>query len=87
MLQHSLGYFKKTSGPEEKQFFLSTLEEYMKGSIPLMVPVNIIKSWILRDKVSYLAQQSFFTLSPVDCPAPWIQQSENESISNSFTLS
>ena len=64
-----------------------TLEEYMKGSIPLMVPVNIIKSWILRDKVSYLAQQSFFTPFPSGLPGTWIQQSENESISNSFTLS
>lgn len=68
VLQHSLGYFKRTSGPEEKQFFLSTLEEYMKGSIPLMVPVNIIKSWIVRDKVSYLAQQSFFTPFPSGLP-------------------
>ncbi len=68
VLQHSLGYFKKTTGSNEKLFFLSILEEYSNGSIPLMVPVNILKAWIVRDKVSYLAQQSFFTPFPSGLP-------------------
>ena len=37
---------------------------YREGKLPLIVPVDIMKSWIIRTNKEYLAQQSFFNPYP-----------------------
>jgi uncharacterized protein YbgA (DUF1722 family)/uncharacterized protein YbbK (DUF523 family) len=64
VMLHSLGYFKKDLSREEKSFFLDSLRKYDEGSIPMMVNLNILKSWIIRFKLDYLAKQTFFEPYP-----------------------
>lgn len=64
VLMHALGYFSKNLTNEEKAFFLDALEEYRNGKLPLSVPNNLLRSWIIRFGSDYLAQQSFFTPFP-----------------------
>ncbi|MBN1354375.1 MAG: DUF1722 domain-containing protein [Candidatus Omnitrophica bacterium] len=64
VLMHALGYFAKKLKSEEKKFFLNTLEEYRREQVPLSVPVNIMRSYIIRFNEGYLSQQTFFEPYP-----------------------
>jgi uncharacterized protein YbgA (DUF1722 family)/uncharacterized protein YbbK (DUF523 family) len=63
-LMHILGYFSEELKPEEKRFFLNTLEEYRREQIPFSVPANILYSYVVRFSQSYLRQQVFFEPYP-----------------------
>lgn len=64
VLMNSLGYFSKDLKSDEKQFFLHQLKRYREGRVPLVVPVDIMKSWIIRTNKEYLAHQTFFNPYP-----------------------
>ena len=61
---HGLGYFSEKLSSDEKAFFLDSLERYRAGSVPLSVPLNIIRAFIVRFQENYLAQQTFFEPYP-----------------------
>jgi uncharacterized protein YbgA (DUF1722 family)/uncharacterized protein YbbK (DUF523 family) len=63
-LMNSLGYFSREINSQEKQFFLHQLERFRDGSIPLVVPVDIMRSWIVRTGNEYLGNQTFFNPYP-----------------------
>ena len=50
--------------PEEKSFFIKSLEKYKEGRLPLSANMNILKSWIIRFKNDYLASQTFLEPYP-----------------------
>ncbi|MFA5143614.1 MAG: DUF523 and DUF1722 domain-containing protein [Candidatus Omnitrophota bacterium] len=64
ILTHSLGYFKDKLSADEKKFFLALVTEYRDGKVPLSVPVNVAKSYIVRFGEAYLARQTFFEPYP-----------------------
>jgi len=64
VLMHGLGYFSKSLSFKEKAFFLDSMEMYRNGKVPLSVPLNIMKSWIIRFDNEYLMKQSFFMPYP-----------------------
>jgi uncharacterized protein YbgA (DUF1722 family)/uncharacterized protein YbbK (DUF523 family) len=66
VLMHGLGYFSEKLSSDEKAFFLDSLERYRAGSVPLSVPLNIIRAFIVRFQEYYLAQQTFFQPYPED---------------------
>lgn len=66
VLQNSMGYFSDKLGKAERDFFLEKLHQYREGKIPLIVPVDIMNSWIVRFGEEYLQQQSFFNPYPED---------------------
>jgi len=61
---HALGYFKEGLNSEEKAFFLDSLQRYRTGKVPLSVPVGILRSWVVRFREPYLAQQALFQPYP-----------------------
>ncbi len=69
VMMHALGYFSKKLSTEEKSFFLNTLEEYRREQSPLSVPVSLLRSYIVRFKEEYLAQQTFFEPYPIEFTA------------------
>lgn len=48
----------------EKAFLLDAFEQYRSRHVPLSVPTSIIRSWIIRFDVGYLADQVYFELFP-----------------------
>ncbi|MFW6025235.1 MAG: YbgA family protein [Candidatus Woesearchaeota archaeon] len=64
VLMHTLGYFKDKLSSEEKSFFLDQLEKYRENKVHLKVPLNIIKSWIIKYNEKYLKRQRFFNPYP-----------------------
>jgi uncharacterized protein YbgA (DUF1722 family)/uncharacterized protein YbbK (DUF523 family) len=66
VLQNAMGYFSSYLKKEERDYFLEKLELYREGKIPLIVPVDIIRSWIIRFDEDYLKNQSYFNPYPDD---------------------
>jgi len=64
VLMHGLGYFSEKISSSEKAFFLDSLDRYREGRIPLSVPLNVLRSFIIRFQENYLMQQTFFEPYP-----------------------
>jgi len=64
VLMHALGYVSEFLSATEKAFFLDSLEQYRNGHVPLSGPTSLIRSWIIRFDVEYLADQVYFEPYP-----------------------
>jgi len=64
VLTSCMGYFGDGLSKKEKEFFMDTIRRYRDGRIPLIVPVDILKAWIVRFDEGYLKQQTFFEPYP-----------------------
>mgnify|MGYP001082645199 CR=1 FL=1 len=71
-LLHAFGYVSDELSPGERVYFREVLEEYRAGHVPLSAPVGVLRAWIVRFGVPYLADQRLFfpfpssLLSPTD---------------------
>lgn len=71
-LLHAFGYVSDGLSAGERAYFLETLAEYRAGHVPLSAPVGVLRAWIVRFDVPYLAEQRLFfpfpssLLSPAD---------------------
>jgi uncharacterized protein YbgA (DUF1722 family)/uncharacterized protein YbbK (DUF523 family) len=66
VLMHAMGYVSDNLKHDEKSLFLTTLDEYKKERIPLLVCLNMLKMWIIHYDQEYLAEQTFFEPYPRD---------------------
>lgn len=64
ILFHMFGYISNKLNKNEKEFFFQSVDKYRNGQVPLSVPTNILKTWILRFDEKYLENQSFFQPYP-----------------------
>lgn len=64
VLMNSIGYFKDKLSRDEKEFFLELLERYRQGRTPLIAPLDVMRSWIVRFEEEYLVRQTFFEPYP-----------------------
>jgi uncharacterized protein YbgA (DUF1722 family)/uncharacterized protein YbbK (DUF523 family) len=64
VLNHAFGYISQELSTAEKRFYTDVLEKYKNGQIPLSVPVNLVRSWVIRFEQSYLLPQTFFEPYP-----------------------
>jgi uncharacterized protein YbbK (DUF523 family)/uncharacterized protein YbgA (DUF1722 family) len=64
VLQHALGYFKRSVSLEERAHFLELVSGCREGVLPLSACTSVLGSWIVREQQSYLAGQVFFHLYP-----------------------
>ncbi len=66
VLQHLFGYISKQITPQERAFFLETLERYRTFQLPLCAVTSILLSWTARFDTPYLAMQTYFQPFPKD---------------------
>lgn len=66
VLMHAMGYFSRGLSAREKAFFLDSLEKYRNKKVPLAVPLNIVRSFIVRFGEPYLESQTYFEPYPSD---------------------
>ena len=64
VLQHAFGYVSDRLTVPERKHFLDALEAYRQSQIPLSAVTLLIRSWILRFDVEYLAEQVYFEPYP-----------------------
>jgi uncharacterized protein YbgA (DUF1722 family)/uncharacterized protein YbbK (DUF523 family) len=64
VLQHILGYFKKSLAPEDKKELLEAVESYRNEQVPLVVPLVLIRHCLKRYPDPYLARQVYLHPHP-----------------------
>lgn len=64
VLQHMLGYLKKTLDPESRAELLALIQDYAGGLVPLVVPLTLFAHHIRRVGVPYLADQVYLRPHP-----------------------
>jgi uncharacterized protein YbgA (DUF1722 family)/uncharacterized protein YbbK (DUF523 family) len=64
VLNHAFGYISQELSTLEKKFYANLIEKFRRGQIPLSVPVNLVRSWVIRFDQPYLSPQTFFEPYP-----------------------
>lgn len=64
VLQHILGYLKNHLNGDEKKEILETIEDYYKELVPLVVPVTLLRHYVRKYKVPYIADQIYLKPHP-----------------------
>ena len=64
VLMHILGYLKRDLGAEIKQDLLEVLDSYRLGTVPLVVPVTMIRHYFRRYPDDYMARQYYLDPYP-----------------------
>ncbi len=65
-LLHISGYFRKHLSGDERQELHEEMENYYKGSVPLIVPVTLLRHYTRKYKEPYLSSQYFLNPHPVE---------------------
>ncbi|TKB47468.1 YbgA family protein [Thalassotalea mangrovi] len=63
-LQHIQGYFSEQLNADEKRELCQHIEDYRIGLVPLMVPLTMIKHYLMEFPKDYLAQQVYLQPHP-----------------------
>jgi uncharacterized protein YbgA (DUF1722 family) len=66
VLQHMVGFFKKRLSADEKVELLDTIEAYHASRVPLIVPLTLIKHYVRKYDVHYLARQVYLSPYPAE---------------------
>jgi len=64
VLLHILGFLKKLVTAEEKKDLLSTVEDYHRGIVPLIVPITLIRHYVNKLEVAYVRDQVYLNPHP-----------------------
>ena len=66
VLQHMMGYVKKTLSADEKREMLDVIDRYRKRLLPLIVPVTLIRHYVRKYDVAYLREQCYLDPHPME---------------------
>jgi uncharacterized protein YbgA (DUF1722 family)/uncharacterized protein YbbK (DUF523 family) len=66
VLQHIMGYFKKSLEGDDKQEMLQVIGDYHRGLVPLVVPLTLLNHYVRRFGPDYLRQQVYLQPHPVE---------------------
>lgn len=64
VLNHMAGYFRRDLDSADRQELADTITEYRNGLVPLLVPLTLIRHYVRKFDVSYLADQTFLSPHP-----------------------
>ncbi len=64
VLQHAAGYLKKLLSTECRRELQEHIEDYRKGMVPLVVPLTLIRHYLRRFDIPYLAEQVYLNPYP-----------------------
>lgn len=66
VLTHMMGHLKNVLTSDEKQELLGLIGEYRRRLVPLVVPVTLIRHYVRKYGVPYLARQLFLNPHPAE---------------------
>lgn len=64
VLQHMLGYLKRSIDAGDKAEMLATIEAYRRGEIPLVVPIRLFRHYFRRHPDPYMERQVYLDPHP-----------------------
>lgn len=66
VLQHIMGYLKRSIDAGDKAELARTIDEYRRGSIPLVVPMRLVEHHFRRHPNEYIALQIYLNPHPAE---------------------
>jgi uncharacterized protein YbgA (DUF1722 family)/uncharacterized protein YbbK (DUF523 family) len=66
VLHHMMGYFKKNLSDDEKRELLSVIDQYRSGYVPLIVPITLIKHYVMKYDQPWLKVQTYLNPHPFE---------------------
>jgi len=63
-LQHMVGYFRERLDRESKAELVGAIDDYMRGLVPLVVPITLVRHHVRVHNVAYLASQVYLEPHP-----------------------
>ncbi len=66
VLQHAMGFFKNDLTPSEKQELLTSFDHYRDGYVPLIVPMTLIRHYVLKYDHPWLKTQTYLNPHPFE---------------------
>jgi uncharacterized protein YbgA (DUF1722 family)/uncharacterized protein YbbK (DUF523 family) len=66
VLSHMMGYFRKILSSAEKKEMIEVIDQYRRRLVPLVVPITLIRHYVRKYDVAYLARQVFLNPLPVE---------------------
>jgi uncharacterized protein YbgA (DUF1722 family) len=64
VLQHMMGYFKDHLDADEKAEMAGLIADYHAELVPLIVPVTLLRHYVRKYGVTYLANQTYLAPHP-----------------------
>ena len=64
VLQHMVGYFKKTLDSASRTELLTAIDDYRLGLVPLIVPITLVRHHVRVHDVKYLEGQVYLAPHP-----------------------
>jgi uncharacterized protein YbgA (DUF1722 family)/uncharacterized protein YbbK (DUF523 family) len=64
VMQHMLGYFREQLEDPSRRELADLVDDYARGLVPLIVPLTLIRHYVRRFKVEYLAGQVYLNPHP-----------------------
>lgn len=66
VIQHIAGYFKKVLNQKEKAELVSVTEDYCNGLVPLIVPITLLRHYVMLHGPAYLENQFYLSPHPME---------------------
>ena len=63
-MTHIMGFLKKDLRPDEKKELLNLIDDYLKGLVPLIVPITLLNHFLRRYPKDYINQQYYLEPHP-----------------------
>ena len=60
VLNHAFGYISQELSQQEKKFYTDLIQKSRNDQISFSVPINLVRSWVIRFEQPYLLPQTFF---------------------------
>jgi uncharacterized protein YbgA (DUF1722 family) len=64
VLEHAAGYFSRQLSKDERLELVSVIQDFRRRLIPLIVPLTLVRHYVMKYKISYLADQIYLDPSP-----------------------
>jgi uncharacterized protein YbgA (DUF1722 family)/uncharacterized protein YbbK (DUF523 family) len=64
VLQHIMGYLKRSIDAEDKKELTASIEAYRQGEVPLVVPITLFKHYFRRHPDPYISNQVYLQPHP-----------------------
>lgn len=66
VLQHIMGYLKRSIDAGDKQELVDSISAYRRGEVPLVVPITLMRHYFRRHPDPYIEQQVYLRPHPED---------------------
>ncbi len=66
ILQHMLGFLRDDLDDHDRRELLGIIEDYSRGLLPLIVPVTMMRHYVVKHDIEYLRDQYYLDPHPIE---------------------